>query len=359
MTPLNSPARRAPFRADHVGSLLRPQIIRQALYYNSPLPDLRAAEDEGIARLVKLQKDSRIKVFTDGQARRTLGHYDFMGMLDGLELKASTRTSEFKTEHRITPIAAHLTGPLDFPPDHPMLEHFRFLQALVKPAEGLAKISIPAPSAVHFHCLAETIEHKAYLDRDLLFHDIAQTYKRAVQAFYDAGCRYLQLDDICLAYLAAPDRRIDHYVWMLEEAIKDRPADMVIGLHPCRGTSPAAEGGDERAVDAIFNRTSVDVYLMAYDTDRTGGLDPLRLLPKGHKRVMAGFITPKTAVLERIDDLRRTFDAAAAFCDLDQLGIAPHCGFAAVDYGNAITEDDQKRKLQLVADTAQAIWGEV
>lgn len=374
MTNLHFPPRRAPFRADHVGSLLRPQIIQQAHYFNSPAAELRAAEDEAIARLVKLQKRSRIRVFTDGNARRALSHCDFMTKLNGLDMKPAPRALDINSGYKAAAISPHLTGPLGFPADHPMLEHFRFLNDLVKPADGVAKISIPAPSAVHFRSLPEHIEYGPYLDQGLMFHDIAQTYKDAVQAFYDAGCRYLQFDDVVLAHLGDPNQRalrraigqdpdklVEHYAWMLEEAIKDRPADMVIALHICRGnfrSDHMAAGGNDLAMDAIFNRTSVDVYFIGYDSDHAGRLGLLGLLPKGHKRVMAGFITTKTGALESLDDLHRKVDAAARFCDLDQLGIAPHCGFSSAEHRSAITEDDQKRKLRLLVDTAQKIWGE-
>ncbi|MDB6452512.1 5-methyltetrahydropteroyltriglutamate--homocysteine S-methyltransferase [Falsirhodobacter sp. 20TX0035] len=365
--------RTAPFRADHVGSLLRPAPVAVARAAHLAPADLRPVEDAGIRDLVQLQRDTGMKVLTDGEARRAFWHYDFMGMLTGLEMKPSTRSLPFKTEHKTPPIEAHLTGPLDFPADHPMIEHFTFVKGLVQAGE-VPKISIPGPSAIHFRMEPENIEHAPYNDAEVLFADIAQTYKKAVQAFYDAGCRYLQLDDIFFAYLADPKQReqrralgqdpdwlIDQYARMLEESIKDRPQDMVIGMHMCRGnfrSSHVAEGGYDLAADAIFNRTSVDVYFMEYDTERAGGLEPLRLLPKGHKRVMAGFITTKTGELERPDWLRAKFDEASKYVDLDQLGIAPQCGFASTEHGNAITEDDQKRKLELVVNTAQAIWGE-
>ncbi|WP_128255290.1 5-methyltetrahydropteroyltriglutamate--homocysteine S-methyltransferase [Falsirhodobacter deserti] len=369
----NRPARTAPFRADHVGSLLRPKNVAVARAANVPAADLRIEEDKGIRDLVQLQREAGMKVVTDGEARRAFWHYDFMGMLTGLDMKPSSRSLPFKTEHKTPPIEAHLTGPLDFPADHPMIEHFTFVKNLAQAGEA-PKISIPGPSACHFRMEPENIEYDAYKDADKLFEDIAATYKKAVQAFYDAGCRYLQLDDIFFAYLGDanqreqrkamgqdPDWLIDRYSWMLEESIKDRPEDMVIGMHMCRGnfrSSHVAEGGYDVAADAIFNRTSVDVYFMEYDTERAGGLEPLKLLPKGHKRVMAGFITTKTGELESADWLKSKFDEASKFVDLDQLGIAPQCGFASTEHGNAITEDDQKRKLELVVNTAQAIWNE-
>lgn len=366
--------RRAPHRADHVGSLLRPKMVRDLRDRGVFDHELTQVEDMAVRDLVKLQKAAGLKVFTDGEVRRQFWHYDFMGMLTGLDMKPANRSLPFQTEHKTPPIEAHLTGPLDFPADHPMLQHFTFVRDLVKPEDGIAKISIPGPSACHYRMVPENIEYTPYLDQERLFHDIAATYKKAVQAFYDAGCRYLQLDDIFFAYLSDPRQRAERlamgqdpdelvrkYAWMLEEAIKDRPDDLVIGMHMCRGnfrSSHVATGGYDLAADAIFNQTSVDVYFMEYDTERAGGLEPLRLLPKGNKRVMAGFITTKTGELEDLDWLRARFDEASKYVDLDQLGIAPQCGFASTEHGNAITEDQEKAKLELVVKTARAIWGE-
>ena len=214
---------------------------------------------------------------------------------------------------------------------------------------------------------------KEYEDVEVLLDDLARTYAKAVQAFYDAGCRYLQMDDIFFAYLCDPKHRetkrqegfdpdwlIGAYADTMHKAIEDRPDDMVIAMHMCRGnfrSTWAAEGSYDPAADAIFNRTGIDVYFMEYDTERAGGLEPLSLLPKGDKRVHPGFITTKTGELESVDELRRQFDEAAKYADLDQLGIAPQCGFASTEEGNDITPEDQRRKLELVVKTAQAIWG--
>jgi 5-methyltetrahydropteroyltriglutamate--homocysteine methyltransferase len=183
------------------------------------------------------------------------------------------------------------------------------------------------------------------------------------------------MDDIFFAYLCDPEHRarraaqgqdpdwlIDRYAWMMHEAIKDRPADMTIAMHLCRGnfrSTHAATGGYDPAADAVFNRTGVDVFFMEYDTDRAGGLEPLRLLPKGRQRVLPGFITTKSGALESLDDLKRRFEEASRFADIDQLGIAPQCGFASTEEGNLVTADDQRRKLELVVRTAEAIWGGV
>ncbi|HSS64664.1 MAG TPA: 5-methyltetrahydropteroyltriglutamate--homocysteine S-methyltransferase, partial [Gammaproteobacteria bacterium] len=222
---------------------------------------------------------------------------------------------------------------------------------------------------------SDNVEPPEYADADVLFADIASAYRKAVRAFYDAGCRYLQMDDIFFAYLCDPAHReekkaqgldpdwlIGKYAKMMHDAIDGRPDDLVIAMHLCRGnfqSTWAAEGAYDPAADALFNQTGVDVYFMEYDTERAGGLEPLRLLPKGKKRVMPGFITTKQAELESIDDLKKRFDEASKYADIGQLGIAPQCGFASTEEGNLVTEDDQKRKLALVVETAEAIWGGV
>lgn len=371
-----------PFRADHVGSLLRPQSIKEARSKDgattltahgfSASEALRQAEDAAIKHAVALQEEAGLKAVTDGEYRRSFWHYDFMGALDGLELVV--RAEEGVQFHgvQLPPIFPTITDRLSFPDDHPMLEHFRYLASV---SHVTPKISIPGPSACHFRTAVEDIAPAAYQDLDVLFADIAQTYKDAVDAFYAAGCRYLQLDDIFFAYLCDPAQRqakaeqgqdpdwlIEKYAHMMNTAIKDRPADMTIGMHLCRGnfrSTWAAEGAYDPAADAVFNQTDVDVYFMEYDSERAGGLEPLRLLPKGHKRVLPGFITTKTPELEDIDDLQRRFDEAARYADIDQLGIAPQCGFASTEEGNNLTEDEQRQKLELVVTVAEKIWGGV
>lgn len=363
-----------PFRADHVGSLLRPDSVkaaRKAHFDDGTLGanELRRIEDEAILSAVSLQEAAGLKAVTDGEYRRMFWHYDFMGALTGFDLVERDEGVQFAGV-RLPPIYPTITGKLDFPDDHPMLEHFRYLSSVTG---VVPKISIPGPSCCHFRTAKADIAPAEYADRDVLFNDITQTYRKAVQSFYDLGCRYLQLDDIFFAYLCDPkhradkvkdgfdpDQLIETYADMLNNAIKDRPDDMRIGMHLCRGnfrSTHAATGAYDPIADIIFNRTDVDIYFMEYDTDRAGGLAPLGFLPKGHKRVMPGFITTKTAELESIDDLKRQFDAASQYADLEQLGIAPQCGFASTEHGNTITYDDQRRKLELVVDTAEAIWG--
>lgn len=376
MTTPPTPPRKPPFRADHVGSLLRPASVveaRKKFYTDAPTitaDELRGIEDAAIADAIKMQEDVGLQVVTDGEYRRYFWHYDFMGMLTGFDMETRGVGIQFEG-NTLPPLYPTIKGKLDFPDDHPMIDHYKYVasHATVTP-----KISIPGPSCCHFRTAPDDIHPAEYKDIDVLFADIAATYKKAVQAFYDAGCRYLQMDDIFFAYLCDPKHRaakeaegqdpdylIDRYAWMMNEAIKDRPDDMTIGMHMCRGnfmSTHAAEGGYDAAADAVFNKTGVDIFFMEYDTERAGGLEPLGLLSKGTQRVMPGFVTTKTAGLESVDDLKRKFDEAAKYVDMDQLGLAPQCGFASTEHGNKITYDDQRRKLDLVVKTAGEIWGD-
>lgn len=371
----------APYRADHVGSLLRPASVKAARekYLTEPVgPDgfpthdeLRKIEDEAIKEAVAMQESVGLLAVTDGEYRRSFWHYDFLGAMDGFELSEGGKGIQFHGL-LLRPIQQKITGKIDFPDDHPMLDHFRFLASVAKVQP---KISIPGPSAFHFRLTPDNIEPAEYADLEVLFADIAKAYAKAVQAFYDIGCRYLQMDDIFFAYLCDPTHReqkkaegqdpdwlITQYAKMMHDAIVGRPDDMVIAMHLCRGnfqSTWAAEGAYDPAADAVFNQTGVDVYFMEYDTERAGGLEPLRLLPKGKKRVMPGFITTKKGELETIDELKLKFDEASKYVDIDQLGIAPQCGFASTEEGNKVSEDEQKAKLELVVATAEAIWGGV
>ena len=365
-----------PFRADHVGSLLRPETVKQARkkhFEEGTLSaeTLREIEDEAIVETIKMQEDVGLKAVTDGETRRSFWHYDFMGMLTGLELEEREEGVQFAGV-KLRPIFPTIRAKLDFPDDHPMLDHFKFVS---RHTQVTPKISIPGPSCCHFRTAPDDIAPKEYSDPELLMADIAATYKKAVARFYEAGCRYLQMDDIFFAYLCDPKHRadkkalgqdpdwlIDRYAWMMQEAIKDRPADMVIAMHMCRGnfkSTHAAQGAYDPAADAVFNKTGVDVFFMEYDTERAGGLEPLSLLSKGKQRVMPGFITTKSGTLEDLDFIKAKFDEASKYVDIDQLGIAPQCGFASTEEGNTLTYDDQRRKLDFVVEVAQTVWGTV
>ncbi len=367
-----------PYRADHVGSLLRSDAVKAARtqFANKAISaeDLKAVEDEAIRDVVKMQQDVGLKVVTDGEIRRSFWHYDFMQDLAGLDFVERNVASGHNFKGANTrPIFPTITGPIDFPSNHPMLEHFRFVASVTSVTP---KISIPGPSCCHFRVAANDIGWKPYQDDvEVLFADLAKAYSKAVEAFYDAGCRYLQMDDIFFAYLCDPaireqkkqesldpDWLIDRYAWMMHESIKGRPDDMLIGMHMCRGNFKStwiAEGAYDPAADAIFNKTGVDLFFMEYDSERAGGLEPLRLLPKGKQRVYPGFISTKVPELESLDELKRKFDEAARYADMDQLGIAPQCGFASTEEGNLVTMADQRHKLELVVQTAEAVWGSV
>ncbi len=369
---------RAPYRADHVGSLLRPQAVKAARkghFEDGTVSgeELSQVEDAAIREAVAMQEAVGLEAVTDGEYRRSFWHYDFMGALTGLDLVERAQNQGLKFQGAtLRPIFPTITARLDFPQDHPMLAHYRFLAstASVEP-----KISIPGPSCCHFRTAKADIAPPEYGDVELLFADLTRTYAKAVAAFYDAGCRYLQMDDIFFAYLCDPNIRaqkktegfdpdwlISKYAEVMHGAIAGRPDDMVIAMHLCRGnfrSTWVAEGAYDPAADAIFNQTGIDVYFMEYDSERDGGLEPLRLLPKGEKRVLPGFITTKKGELETVDGLKRKFDEASKYADIGQLGIAPQCGFASTEEGNEITEDDQIRKLELVVETAEAIWGGV
>ena len=363
------------FRADHVGSLLRPEIIKEnrKKFFEDKIissEELKLIEDTEIKKIVKLQEELGFKVVTDGEFRRSFWHYDFLEGLDGFELEERESGVQFSGA-KLRPFFPVIKNKIDFPSDHPMLEHFKFV---AKNSSVLPKIAIPGPSCCHFRTTPNDIYPKEYEDKEKLFFDIAQTYKKAVQEFYDIGCRYLQMDDIFFAYLCDPNHRttrmkfgedpdelIEKYAWMLNEAIKDRPKDMTVGMHLCRGnfkSNFAAQGAYDTTVDAVFNKIDLDVYFMEYDDERSGGLEPLKYLPKGNKRVMPGFITTKQGKLETLDFLKKKFEEASKYISIDQLGIAPQCGFSSTEEGNIISLEDQKRKLELVIEASNKIWGE-
>ena len=363
------------FRADHVGSLLRPEIIKEnrKKFFEDKiisLEELKLIENTEIKKIVKLQEELGFKVVTDGEFRRSFWHYDFLEGLDGFELEERESGVQFSGA-KLRPFFPVIKNKIDFPSDHPMLEHFKFV---AKNSSVLPKIAIPGPSCCHFRTTPNDIYPKEYEDNEKLFFDIAQTYKKAVQEFYDIGCRYLQMDDIFFAYLCDPNHRttrmkfgedpdelIEKYAWMLNEAIKDRPKDMTVGMHLCRGnfkSNFAAQGAYDPTVDAVFNKIDLDVYFMEYDDERSGGLEPLKYLPKGNKRVMPGFITTKQGKLETLDFLKKKFEEASKYISIDQLGIAPQCGFSSTEEGNIISLEDQKRKLELVIEASNKIWGE-
>ncbi len=368
------PGDKAPFRADMVGSLLRPQALKAAREKRErgeiSAEDLTDIEDAEIAGLIAKQKAVGLTAITDGEARRAWWHFDFLWGLDGVE-KVSTGQGIQFAGVQTKAETAKVTGKLDFSADHPHLEHFRRLKAMVGEGVHVAKMTIPSPSMLHYRGGRKMISETVYPEMEAYFHDLGMAYNKAIKAFYDAGCRYLQLDDTSLAYFCDPAQRkmladrgdnpdatIHQYRDTLAIALKDRPADMRITTHTCRGnfrSTFVASGGYEPVAELVFNEIDVDGYFMEWDDERSGGFEPLRLLPKG-KRVVLGLVTTKVGALENPADIKRRIDAAGRFAPLDQLCLSPQCGFASTEEGNDLAEDDQWRKLEMIVDLADEVW---
>ena len=363
----------APYRADEVGSILRTAPLKEARARREKgeiaAAQLKAVEDEEVRKIVRKQEEVGLKLATDGEFRRSWWHFDFIGGLKGAEIYNAEQGIQFKgvqTQAR----ALRVTGKLDFPADHPMIEHFKFLKASTAVTP---KMTIPSPAVVHFRGGRNSISTAAYPEMDAFFEDLGKTYGKAIRAFYDAGCRYLQLDDTVWAYLCSddelakatargddPDKLPATYARIINTALKSKPADMVVTTHVCRGNFRSrwiSEGGYEPVAEQLLAGVDYDGYFLEYDTDRAGGLEPLRFLPKGKKRVVVGLVTSKTGELERKDDIKRRLDEAARYAPLDQLCLSPQCGFASTEEGNTLTEDEQWAKLRLVVDVAREVWG--
>jgi len=360
-----------PFRADHVGSLLRPAAIKEAREKHAAgeIDDdaLRSIEDREIERVIKKQEEIGLQAVTDGEFRRSWWHLDFLWGLDGVAKQTMAAGIAFSgTATRAE--GTHVDGRLGFS-GHPMIEHFKFVQAHTN---RMAKITIPAPSAIYGRPVPPSIDAEIYPDRDRFFDDLGQAYQKAVRAFADAGCRYLQLDEVFIAMLCDPKYRQQMtergdepetlavlYAELINTAMSDIPSDMTITMHLCRGNYRSTfmgTGGYQAVEEALFGRIDVDGYFMEYDDARSGGFEPLRLLPKG-KTVVLGLVTTKSGALESKDELKRRIDQAAKFTDLDQLCLSGQCGFASTEEGNTLSEDEQWAKLALVVEVADEVWG--
>ncbi len=361
-----------PFRADHVGSLLRPASLKEARSRRErgqiSDADLCAAEDAAIERIIARQAETGLRSATDGEFRRAMWHFDFLERLDGVESVRSDHGIEFKGGIETQPKGLRVVGKLGFS-GHPMLDHFRFLRDHTR---AMPKMTIPSPSVLHFRGGRRAIDPGVYPDMQEFYADLGIAYRGAVQAFASEGCRYLQLDEVNLAYLCDleqrqrlqdrgddPGRLPEIYAQMINTAIADRPADMAITMHLCRGnfrSSWIAQGGYEPVAELLFNQIGVDGYFMEFDTDRAGGFEPLRFVPKG-KTVVLGIVTSKTGALESVEYLERRIGEAARFVDPGQLCLSPQCGFASTEEGNALTEDEQWAKLARIVEVAEKVWG--
>ncbi|MGY1841256.1 MULTISPECIES: 5-methyltetrahydropteroyltriglutamate--homocysteine S-methyltransferase [unclassified Modestobacter] len=367
-----------PFRADHVGSLLRPPALLEARARHTAgeidAAELRGIEDAAIADAVQLQRDVGLATATDGEFRRATWHMDFIYAIDGItKVAGEGRQVHFKNADGSidwAPAGLHVDGPLAI--DEPIFgEDFAFLQSQVGPGQT-AKLTIPSPSMVHYRGGAAAIDPAVYPDEDAFWDALSAAYRQQVQGIAAQGCTYLQLDDTSLAYLNDPAQRAElagqgrdaehqheRYIRQINAALADRPADLTVTTHLCRGnfrSSWVAEGGYDFVAEALFGGLEVDGFFLEYDDARSGGFEPLRFVPAG-KRVVLGLVTSKRPELESKDDLKRRIDEAARFVPLEQLALSPQCGFSSTVEGNALTRDDQIRKLALVVETAQEVWG--
>jgi 5-methyltetrahydropteroyltriglutamate--homocysteine methyltransferase len=372
MSPRTSP----PFRADHVGSLLRPRAVRQARDEAArgaiSRDELRAIEDDAIRDAVRMQEDIGLRSATDGEFRRASWHMDFIYEIAGVQKADQTIKSVFHNEKgdiEFTPTAVRVTGKIGM--DHTIFgPAFEFLRDTATTATP--KLTIPAPSLVHYRGGPAAIDRDVYPDIDVFWDDLGAAYADEVRRLAELGCTYLQLDDTSLAYLNDPAQRAeiarrgedaDHqheiYIRSINRALADKPAGMTVTTHMCRGnfrSSWVAQGGYEFVADALFNQLNVDGFFMEYDDERSGGFEPLRFVPKG-KQVVLGLITSKKPDLEAKDDVKRRIEEASRFVDIDQLCLSPQCGFSSTLDGNSLTRDQQIAKLRLVAEIAEEVWG--
>ena len=361
-----------PFRADHVGSLLRPAALKDARAKREAnsitVEQLKTIEDREIEAIIKNQEAVGLKSITDGEYRRAFWNYDFLGELAGAETYLGERKIKFQGKQP-RPMMVRVSGKLGEYAPHSMIEHFKFVQAHTKQT---AKMTIPSPSSMHFRYGRAAVPVEIYPDMADFYRDLGESYRKAVRAFADAGCRYIQLDEVNFTYLCDPalrqqvtergddpDKLPHEYAKMINAAISDAPADMMTAMHLCRGNFQStfvASGGYEPVAEILFNEINIQAYFMEYDSDRAGGFEPLRFVPKG-KTVVLGLVTTKSGKLESKDELKRRIDQAAKYISLDQLCLSPQCGFASTEEGNLLAEDEQWAKLRMIVELSQDVWG--
>ena len=370
------PRSKPPFRADHVGSLLRPQRLLKAREEFAAdrisADELKQIEDESIRDVVRMQEDVGLQSATDGEFRRASWHMDFIYELEGISKAEDDLVVHFHNpdgDIDYTPAALKVTGKIDL--HEPTFgDHFTFLKETV--TKATPKLTIPSPSMVHYRGGAAAIDPEVYPDKDKFWTDLTAAYAKQVKMVHDLGCTYLQFDDTSLAYLNDPSQRqmmsergedAEHlhesYIRHINEALSKRPEGMAITTHMCRGnfrSSWVAEGGYDFVAEALFGELGVDGFFLEYDDARSGGFEPLRFVPPG-KRVVLGLVTTKRPELEDKDDLKRRIDEAARFVPLDQLALSGQCGFSSTVEGNSLTRDQQMAKLALIVETAEEVWG--
>src|SRR5712692_484366 len=366
------PRSKPPFRADHVGSLLRPAALKDARAKRERgeigAEALEAIEDREIENVIKRQEAAGLTSITDGEFRRAFWNYDFLGKLDGVEAYLGERKIKFQGKQP-KPMMLRVIGKLGSYSPHPMIEHFKYVAAHTKQT---AKMTIPSPSSLHFRYGRSAVPEAIYPDMADFYRDLGESYRKAVRAFADAGCRYIQLDEVNFTYLCDPKLRalvadrgedpdqLPHvYARMINAALSDLPADTTKAMHLCRGNFQStfvASGGYEPVAEILFNEIAIDAYFMEYDSERAGGFEPLRFVPAG-KTVVLGLVTSKRGTLEDKDALKRRIDQAARFVPLERLCLSPQCGFASTEEGNILSEDEQWAKLARVVEVAEEVWG--
>jgi 5-methyltetrahydropteroyltriglutamate--homocysteine methyltransferase len=360
-----------PFRADHVGSLLRPAVLKKAREQRArgemTAAQLKEIEDREIERVIRKQEEVGLQSITDGEFRRSWWHLDFLWGLDGVEKHVMDTGIAFAAVTTRNE-GLKVTGRIGFS-GHPMIEHFKFVAARTR---RTPKITIPAPSAAYGRPIRTPIDEKTYPKPDRFFDDLGQAYKKAVRAFADAGCRYLQLDEVFIAMLCDPKYRQamkdrgdnpetlgELYGDLINTAMSDIPSDMTITMHMCRGNYKSTymgAGGYEAVQEILFNKIKVHGFFMEYDTARAGGFEPLRMLPKD-RAVVLGLVTSKSGGLEPKDEIKRRIEEATKFVSLEQLCLSPQCGFASTEEGNVLEEDEQWAKLRMIVELSKEVWG--
>jgi 5-methyltetrahydropteroyltriglutamate--homocysteine methyltransferase len=364
-----------PFRADHVGSLLRPAKLLKAREEfaagHLPAAQLRAVEDDSIRDVVAMQRDVGLLSATDGEFRRGSWHMDFIYQLGGVSKVTENIQVQFRNESgtiEFTPSGIHVDAPISLE-ETIFGDDFRFLRSIVTTT---AKQTIPSPSMVHYRGGRASIDEKVYPDLEQFWADLSAAYAAEIRALADLGATYVQLDDTSLAYLNDPHQREqitrmgadgEHQhlrnIKQINEALKDKPEGVTVTTHLCRGnfrSSWVAEGGYDFVAEPLFGELAVDGFFLEFDDARSGGFEPLRFVPK-NKMVVLGLVTTKRPELEKKDDLKRRIDEASKYVDIEQLAISGQCGFSSTVEGNALTYDEQVAKLNLIVETAAEVWG--
>lgn len=362
----------APFRADVVGSFLRPDTIKLARQQFAQgeisAQQLRQVEDEAIRHVVEQQCSCGLHIVTDGEFRRAWWHFDFFDGLQGVERYDSQQGIQFNGV-QTKAHGVRVVGKLGFGA-HPMLDDFRYLKSIS--GSATPKMTIPSPSVLHFRGGRKDIDATVYPDLEAYFDDLATTWRDAIQAFYAAGCRYLQLDDTVWAYLCSdaqrqqirergedPDELARIYARVINKALENKPSDLIIGLHVCRGNFRStwiSEGGYEPVAEILFGSVNVDAFYLEYDNDRSGDFAPLRFVRPGHQQVVLGLVTTKNGELENPEGIKARLEEASQYVAKDQICLSPQCGFASTEEGNSLTEAQQWNKVKLITDIAQQVW---